>query len=44
MMEIRLAKDPLLKEDDYIKVIEYKTASLFEASSKIGAILGRRKH
>ena len=40
MMEIRLAKDPLLKEDDYIKVIEYKTASLFEASSKIGAILG----
>jgi len=40
MMEIRLAKDPLLKEDDYIKVIEYKTASLFEAASKIGAILG----
>ena len=30
----------MLKEDDYIKVIEYKTASLFEASSKIGAILG----
>lgn len=40
MMEIRLAKDPGLKEDDYIKVVEYKTASLFEASSKIGAILG----
>ena len=40
IMEIRLAKDPLLKEDDYIKVIEYKTASLFEAASKIGAILG----
>jgi octaprenyl-diphosphate synthase len=40
MMEIRLAKDPQLKEDDYIKVVEYKTASLFEASAKIGAILG----
>jgi octaprenyl-diphosphate synthase len=40
MMEIRLAKDPGLKEDDYIKVVEYKTASLFEAASKIGAILG----
>jgi octaprenyl-diphosphate synthase len=40
MMEIRLAKDPRLKEDDYIKVVEYKTASLFEAAAKIGAILG----
>ncbi len=40
MMEIRLAKDPRLKEDDYIKVVEHKTASLFEASAKIGAILG----
>ena len=40
MMEIMLAKDPRLKEDDYIKVIEHKTASLFEAAAKIGAILG----
>lgn len=40
MMEIRLAKDPQLKEDDYIKVVEYKTASLFEAAAKIGSILG----
>lgn len=40
IMEIRLAKDPHLKEDDYIKVVEYKTASLFEAAAKIGAILG----
>jgi octaprenyl-diphosphate synthase len=40
IMEIRLAKDPRLKEDDYIKVVEYKTASLFEAAAKIGAILG----
>jgi octaprenyl-diphosphate synthase len=40
IMEIRFAKDPHLKEDDYIKVVEYKTASLFEAAAKIGAILG----
>jgi octaprenyl-diphosphate synthase len=41
MMEIKLARDPEMKEDDYIKVIEHKTASLFEASAKIGAILGQ---
>ena len=40
MMEIMLAKDPRLKEDDYIKVVEHKTASLFEAAAKIGALLG----
>jgi octaprenyl-diphosphate synthase len=40
MMEIKLEKDPEITEDDYIKVIEHKTASLFEASAKIGAILG----
>ena len=27
-------------EDDYIKVLEYKTASLFETSAKLGAIIG----
>jgi len=40
MMEIKLTKDPYLKEDDYIKVVEHKTASLFEAASKIGGLLG----
>jgi octaprenyl-diphosphate synthase len=40
MMEIKLYKDPKVSEDDYIKVVEHKTASLFEASAKIGAILG----
>jgi octaprenyl-diphosphate synthase len=40
MMEIKLTKDPSLKDDDYIKVVENKTASLFEAASKIGALLG----
>ena len=40
MMEIRLGKKPDISEDDYIKVLEYKTASLFEASARIGAIIG----
>jgi len=39
MMEIKLGKDGKIKEDDYIKVLEHKTGSLFEASAKIGAIL-----
>ena len=39
MMEIRLARQAKIEEDDYIKVLEHKTASLFEASAKIGAIL-----
>jgi len=40
MMEIKLTKDLFLKDDDYIKVVENKTASLFEAASKIGSLLG----
>ncbi len=41
MIEIRLVKNHNISQDDYIKVIENKTAALFEASSKIGAILGK---
>jgi octaprenyl-diphosphate synthase len=40
MMEIRLGKARNITEGDYIKVLEYKTASLFEASAKIGALIG----
>ena len=40
MMELRLVKNQHISQNDYIKVIENKTASLFEASAKIGAILG----
>jgi octaprenyl-diphosphate synthase len=40
MMEIRMGKAANISEDDYIKVLEYKTASLFEASAKIGALIG----
>ncbi len=40
MKEIRMGKNPDISIRDYIQVLENKTASLFEASSKIGAILG----
>jgi len=40
MMEIKLGKEGSITEDDYIKVLEFKTASLFEASAKVGAITG----
>ena len=40
MMEIKLSNEMDITEDDYIKVLEFKTASLFEASAKIGAIVG----
>jgi octaprenyl-diphosphate synthase len=40
MMEIRLGKEQNISEDDYIKVLEFKTASLFEASAKIGSLIG----
>jgi len=39
IMEIRLNNDNSITEDDYIKVLENKTASLFETSTRIGAIL-----
>jgi len=39
MLEIRLGSTQNLLFDDYINVVAYKTASLFEASSKIGAII-----
>ena len=40
MLEVRLDSAQNLLFDDYINVVTYKTASLFEASSKIGAIIG----
>lgn len=40
MMEIKMSKESDISVDDYIKVLDHKTAALFEASAKIGAILG----
>ena len=41
MIETRLESSDDITFDDYLKVIEYKTATAFEAASKIGAILGK---
>jgi octaprenyl-diphosphate synthase len=40
MIETRLETSEDVTFDDYIKVMEYKTATAFEAAAKIGAILG----
>ena len=40
MLEVRLGSTQSVQLDDYINVLTYKTASIFEASSKIGAIIG----
>lgn len=40
MIEMRLESSEDVTFDDYLKVMEYKTATAFEAASKIGAILG----
>lgn len=39
MLELRLVKNHKISQKQYIDVIENKTASLFEAAAKIGAIL-----
>jgi len=39
MMESMLQTNEDITFDDYIKVVEYKTASVFEASSKLGGII-----
>lgn len=39
MLELRLVKNHKISQEEYITVVENKTASLFEASAKIGAIL-----
>ena len=40
MIETRLETSDDVTFDDYVKVMEYKTATAFEAATKIGAILG----
>lgn len=40
MIETRLESSEDITFDDYLKVMEYKTATAFEAATKIGSILG----
>ncbi|MFQ5969399.1 MAG: polyprenyl synthetase family protein [Nitrososphaerales archaeon] len=40
MLEVRLDGEKRIQLDDYINVLTHKTAAIFEASAKIGAIIG----
>ena len=40
-MEERLESEQDVTFDDYLKVIEYKTAAVFEAAAKIGAVISQ---
>ena len=40
MLEVRLETEQRIQLDDYINVLTHKTAAIFEASTKIGAIIG----
>ncbi len=39
VLQLMNMHDPDLTVDDYLKVIEYKTAKLFEASARLGAVI-----
>lgn len=41
MLQLGNCHDPELQEEDYLTVIEYKTATLFAAASKIPALLAK---
>jgi octaprenyl-diphosphate synthase len=40
VMQLMNMHDPDLSVDDYLQVIRFKTAKLFEASARLGAVLG----
>lgn len=40
VLQLLNCRDPDVKEDDYLRVIRFKTAKLFEAAARLGAILG----
>jgi octaprenyl-diphosphate synthase len=39
VLQLMNMHDPDLSVDDYLRVIEYKTAKLFEASARLGAVI-----
>jgi octaprenyl-diphosphate synthase len=41
VLQLMNMHDPDLSVDDYLRVIRYKTAKLFEASSRLGAVLAQ---
>ena len=40
VLQLLNCRDPHVTEENYLQVIRYKTAKLFEAASRLGAILG----
>lgn len=40
VLQLLNCRDPNVEEDNYLRVIRFKTAKLFEAASRLGAILG----
>ncbi|WP_072293866.1 octaprenyl diphosphate synthase [Nitrosovibrio sp. Nv17] len=40
VLQLLNCRDPDVDEDNYLRVIRYKTAKLFEAATRLGAILG----
>ncbi len=40
VLQLLNCRDPLVTEENYLRVIRFKTAKLFEAASRLGAILG----
>ncbi|MEP7102945.1 MAG: octaprenyl diphosphate synthase [Burkholderiales bacterium] len=44
VLQLMNMHDPDLSVDDYLRVIRYKTAKLFEASARIGAVLAEAGH
>jgi octaprenyl-diphosphate synthase len=41
VLQLLNCHDPAVREEDYLRVIRYKTAKLFEAAGKIGAIISQ---
>ncbi len=41
VLQLMNMHDPDIAVDDYLRVIRYKTAKLFEASARLGAVLGQ---
>ena len=44
VLQLMNMHDPDLAVEDYLRVIRYKTAKLFEASARLGAVLGDAPH
>lgn len=40
VLQLLNCRDPNVEEDNYLRVIRYKTAKLFEAATRLGAIIG----